>query len=121
MSDELRDLAADLNKAAVKVFPAVAAVVAKGAHNVKEQMAEEAQSSGSYKHFHRSIGYDLHKGGLEAEIGPDKNGPQGALGNILYFGTSKNAAILDVESGLRDEAPRFEKHIADAAEKSLGL
>jgi hypothetical protein len=119
MTDELRDLAADLNKAAVKVFPAVAAVVAKGAHNVKEQMAEEAQSSGSYRHFHRSIGYDLHKGGLEAEIGPDKHGPQGALGNILYFGTSKNAAVLDIESALRDEAPRFEKAIGDVGVPGL--
>lgn len=31
--------------------------------------------------------------GVEGEIGPDKNRPQGALGNIVEYGTSKNAPI----------------------------
>lgn len=121
MSDELRALAADLDRGAWKAIPAVAAVVAKGAHNVKNQMSAEAENSGHYRHFSRTFSYDLKRGGMEAEIGPDPDKTQGPLDNILYFGTSKSAAVLDIESALRQEAPKFEKHIADAVEKSLGL
>lgn len=122
MSD-LDRLAADLTKGALKTTLAVAAVVKKGAQNVKTGMVADAQSSGSYKHFHRSIGYDVDvsAGAIEAEIGPDKDKPQGALGNLLYFGSSKNAPVLDLEGPLRDEAANFEKYVIDAAEKSLGL
>lgn len=93
-------------------------VVAKGALNVKNALQRAARSSGHYKHFHRSISYDL-VGDLEAEIGPDKDRIQGALGNILYFGTSKNAAVLDLDQALAREAPRFELALADVAEDIL--
>jgi len=123
MSDDLERLAAALAKASFKTVPAVAAVVAKGAQNVKDRMAEDARSSGSYKHFHRSISYDVNMGlgGIEAEIGPDKDRLQGALGNVLYFGTSKNAPVLDIEAGLRVESAEFEKYVAEAADKALDL
>jgi hypothetical protein len=93
-------------------------VVAKGALNVKNALQREARSAGHYKHFHRSISYEL-LGDLEAEIGPDKDRVQGALGNILYFGTSKNAAVLDLDASLAREAPRFELALADVAEDVL--
>lgn len=40
-----------------------------------------------------SITYDtkVTADGVEGEIGPDKSRPQGALGNIVEYGTSKNA------------------------------
>lgn len=31
--------------------------------------------------------------GIEGEIGPDKGRPQGPLGNIIEYGTSKNAPL----------------------------
>ena len=42
-----------------------------------------------------SITYDtkVTAEGIEAEIGPDKGRAQGPLGNIIEYGTSKNAPI----------------------------
>ena len=122
MSDADR-LANDLAAAPLKAVPLVAAVVKKAAQNVKDHMVNEARSNGTYKHFHRSISYDVRLGfgGIEAEIGPDKDRTQGALGNVLYFGTSKNAPVLDINSGLRAEEEAFAENLADAAERALGL
>lgn len=115
--DGARELAADLGKQAAAVVPLAAGVVAKGALNIKTQMQAEAKSSGSYRHFANSINYDTKRGGLEAEIGPDKSKTQGALGNILYFGTSKNAPVLSIDEPLEAEQPKFEKAITDIADR----
>jgi hypothetical protein len=58
-------------------------------------------------------------GEFSAEIGPDKERVQGALGNIIYFGTSKNAPQLSLEGPLNRETQRFEDAIADVAEDIL--
>lgn len=94
-------------------------VVRKGAVNIKNGLRADAANGGSYKHFNRSISYDEINGGLGAEIGPDKSLIQGALGNILYFGTSKNAPVLNLEGPLNQETPRFENALADIAEDIL--
>lgn len=118
---EVMTLAEDFGKASIKAVDEIDKVTERGALNVKNQMAAEAQSSGYYKHFSRSISYDRTTsiGEVSYEIGPDKSlkGAQGALGNILYFGTSNNGAVLDIESPIRAEAPRFTKALADVAEK----
>lgn len=116
---EVRELSRDLAKVASKAVPEAAKVVSKGALNIKNEMASEAESSGHYKHFSRSISYDLRRGGLEAEIGPDKGRTQGALGNILYFGTSKNGPVLNINGPLDSEAPRFEKALGDITDGIL--
>lgn len=120
-TSEFRALAADLGKASREVFKEAEKVTEKAAHNIKTTMADDAKSSGTYRHFAGSISYDraMSVGQIGYEIGPDKDRAQGALGNILYFGTSKNAPVLDVEVGLRKEAPEFEKRIADMAEGLL--
>lgn len=117
----VRKLSEDLGKASGKVFAAVEAVTAKAALNVKTNMARDAETfAGSHApHFHRSISYDrkLTIGSVAYEIGPDKSrrGAQGALGNILYFGTSKNSPVLNLTAGLEEEAPNFIAHLAIAA------
>lgn len=113
-----KELGADLEAVPAEALPKFARVVGRGANNIKNQLRDEAKESGHYKHFHRSISYDLVSD-LEAEIGPDKSRIQGALGNILYFGTSKNAPVLDLEAPLRRETPRFELALADVAEDVL--
>ena len=105
---EVRELSHDLGEVPDRVLPEVKKSVSRGALNIKNDMARDARSDGSYRHFHRSISYDLVHDGLAAEIGPDKNRVQGALGNILYFGTSKNAPVLNLGGPLDREAPRFE-------------
>lgn len=120
-ASELRSLAADLGRASARAFKEAEQVTKKAAQNIKETMQADAQSSGSYRHFAGSISYDraMSAGSIGYEIGPDKARTQGALGNILYFGTSKNAPVLDVEVGLSKEAPEFERRIADIAEGLL--
>lgn len=120
-TSEFRALAADLGKASREVFKEAEKVTEKAAHNIKTTMADDAKSSGTYRHFAGSISYDraMSAGQIGYEIGPDKERMQGALGNILYFGTSKNAPVLDVEVGLRKEAPEFERRIGEMAEGLL--
>lgn len=120
-TSEFRALAADLGKASSKVFKEAEATTKKAAQNIKETMRADAKSSGSYKHFSGSITYDraMSVGEIGYEIGPDKDMTQGALGNILYFGTSNNAPVLDMEVGLRKEAPEYERRMGDLAEGLL--
>ena len=105
---EVRELSLDLSKAPDRVLPEVKKSISRGALNIKNDLVRDARSDGSYRHFHRSISYDLIRDDLEAEIGPDKTRVQGALGNILYFGTSKNAPVLGLDGPLDGEAPWFE-------------
>jgi hypothetical protein len=116
-ASEVHRLAEDLAQVPVEKLPEVRKSLSKGALNIKNDMRDEAKSSGHYKHFSRSISYDLD--GLEAEIGPDKDKTQGALGNILYFGTSKNAPVLDLFGPAERELPKFAKALGDLGEDIL--
>jgi hypothetical protein len=115
---ELEQLADDLEQIPAEKRPQFSKVVEKGALNIKNGLRDDARGHPTYRMFPLSITYDM-TGELEAEIGPDKGRVQGALGNILYFGTSKNAPQLDLEGPLRRETQRFEDHIADIAEDIL--
>jgi len=118
-TSELDALNRELEQIPAEKLPQLKRVVTKGAVNIKNGMRVDAASGGSYRHFSRSISFDEIDGGLGAEIGPDKSRVQGALGNILYFGTSKNAPVLDLEGPLRKEDQRFVDAIADVAEDIL--
>ncbi len=109
-SSEVVRLGVDLGLSPAQVALGVAAVVLKGAVNIKTQMAAEAASSGTTRHFAGAISYDATDEGLGAVgyvIGPDKDRPQGPLGNILYFGTRDRAPVLDLMGPLEAEEPRF--------------
>lgn len=100
-------------------LPKFRKVVERGAVNVKTGMRADASGHPTFRYFPRSISYDVTDGGLGAEIGPDKDLVQGALGNIVYFGTSKNAPVLDINGPLNKEQPRFVDALADVAEDIL--
>jgi hypothetical protein len=59
-------------------------------------------------------------GRIEAEVGPDKSKPQGALGNLIEFGSVNSPPHSDGLRALRTEAPNLEKALADAALDALG-
>ncbi|MGA5635078.1 hypothetical protein [Streptomyces lydicamycinicus] len=86
-------------------------VVTRGALNVKRGWADNAAaSSGRHApHYPRAISYDVHPipGGAFAEIGPDKSRVQGALGNLLEFGSVHNPPHNDGGRALQAEDPRF--------------
>lgn len=123
-TSELRALATDLGRASRQVEREADRVLEKGAMNVKNRMVEDAKSShsGYARIFHGSISYDraTRVGQLGYEIGPDKNRRQGALGNLLYYGSRNNAPTLDIEAGLTDEEPRLMSEMAKMLERVTG-
>lgn len=70
-----------------------------------------------------AITYDLKvtPDGAEAEIGPDKGRPQGALGNIIEYGTSKNAPLPHLGPALDAAAPDAEAGINIAVQEALRI
>lgn len=118
---DVYEFALGLDKAADDVFDKMRPVVARGAFNIKKDMQADAQGHPHSPAFPAAISYDTKalRNQISAEIGPDKAKKQGALGNILYFGTAKNSAVLDINGPLDREEPKFLKAIEDAIEDLL--
>lgn len=116
---ELNALAADLGKIPGRMVKPMIGAVTKSSAGVRDAMRAEARGHAHFPHFPSSITAEVkvRVGQIEAEIGPDKGLTQGALGNILYFGTSKNGPVLNINAGLDQEAPKFQKAIEEAAGK----
>ena len=99
-------------------------VTRRGAMNIKRDWKSNARSSAP-KHaplYPSSIGFDFAAYGPDifmAIIGPDKGGPQGALGNLLEYGSVKNPPHRDGGRALDVEEPRFEAQLALIAERGL--
>ena len=101
---ELDKLAADLGDAPRNVGPNVVKAVEVTARKVKDEWKEQASGMVHAPAFPHSISYDMganHSffrntfggGGaseVTAEIGPDKGRAQGALGNLIEFGSRNN-------------------------------
>jgi hypothetical protein len=117
----LLSLAVDLAGASAAVQREAPAVVAKGALNIKNDWRANAiATAGRHARIYPySIGYDpvvAAAGFVEAIIGPDKEKPQGALGNLLEYGSVNNPPHNDGGRALIAEEPRF-----IAAVEALGL
>ncbi|MFD7609717.1 hypothetical protein [Streptomyces sp. NPDC059828] len=99
-------------------------VLVRGALNIKNDWRANARATaGSHgKHYPRSIGYDIWpftRDVTVAVIGPDKGGPQGALGNLLEYGSVKNPPHNDGGRALAAELPRFEAQMELIARRGL--
>lgn len=118
-ASEVMELAADLGKIPGKMVAPMIAVVTKSSNSVRDAMRSDASGIGHAPHFPNSITADVKmKAGLiEGEVGPDKGRTQGPLGNILYFGTSNNGPVLNINGPLDAEAPKFQAAIEVAAGK----
>lgn len=121
---DLIKLSVDMGRTPVVTAAAARAVVQKGSLNIKNQMISEATSvlgSGSARYFPQSITYETRELATSATgiIGPDKARVQGALGNLLYFGTSRDAPVLNLLGPLEAEEPRFIAALLAAAEKAM--
>lgn len=121
---EVKALATDLGRTTKEVEREADRVLERGALGVKNAMAEDARSShsGYAKRFASSISYDRRYGvgRMSYEIGPDKSRRQGALGNLLYFGSRNNAPTLDIEAGLIAEEPRLLSEMGKMLERVVG-
>jgi hypothetical protein len=116
-TSEVRRLAADLGRTPGRLVPEVTKATEDSAKRIQRALRADARGIGHAPHFPRSITYEMKPrvGVIGAEIGPDKDLKQGALGNILYFGTSKNGAVLDLNGPPDRERPRLEKDVRKIA------
>ena len=113
---ELYQLAVAFERNVPEAERGMLAIVTRGALNVKNGWRDNAIAT-SGKHaraYPYSVSYDVKPipGGAQAEIGPDKGKKQGALGNLLEYGSSKNRPHNDGGRALLAEAPRFAAQVA---------
>lgn len=96
-------------------------VTGRGAFNIKKDWKDRWSGHPHIPALPRAITYDLTGRATEAwaETGPDKDRPQGALGNVLEFGTENNAPIPGGLPALAAEEPRYVKALADLAEEAI--
>lgn len=116
---QIEDLEQTLAKATAGTAREVEAVVVKGAVNIKKDAARRISGLAHARAYPRSINFDKVKNlstGPAADIGPDKSRPQGALGNILEYGTVNNPPHPHMRPAAAAELPRFEKALLEVAD-----
>lgn len=118
------DLARDLRKASAHVGRELVPVAKKGAGNVKDGMRNDMRKSRHFGQVASSISYDVERTPVkvEAEIGPETGGRVvGDLAHIAYFGgiNGGGGTVRDPEFHAHEEAPRFEKAVADVVDGLL--
>lgn len=120
---ELVQLADELEGAPARIVEAVTPPVKRGAMNIKReaQASARAQFRSYAAIYPSSITYDVSSDdtSVTAEIGPDKDRRQGALGNLLEYGSSNNPPYPHLNPAAEREAPRAQVQIAKAALKAM--
>lgn len=116
---DLTDLAAEWRRVVSDLPERAGAVVGRGAYQVMRDWRDSAAHTAAphARLYPSSITYD--RNGLDAEIGPDKTRRQGALGNLLEFGSVNNAPHLDGQKALDREDPRFERAMGDLIDEMM--
>jgi hypothetical protein len=93
------------------------------ANGIKKTSQEFAGGIAHAPDYPRAITYDTKDrgvgDGVSAEIGPDKDRRQGALGNILEYGTVNNAPYAHLGPALDIWTPDFERGLEKAAGDAL--
>lgn len=120
--DGLKSLMAELEHAAMVAPGEARKVVTKGAVNIKKDWRRRWTGHPHAPALPYSVGFDLAFHGLEAEaeIGPDKDKRQGALGNVFEYGTPNNAPIPGGAPSLEAERPKFEQAMNNLPKYTLG-
>lgn len=113
----LNEVVSDLSAASATAGAKARAVVQKGALNVKQDAQRFSSGLRHAPLYPASITYEtaVKRLGIEALIGPDKDRPQGALGNLLEYGSANNPPFAHMGPALDRESPRFVKAIEDIA------
>lgn len=112
---ELYQLANAMARNVAQAEPEMVRIVTRGALNVKNNWRTNAiATSGAHaRAYPYSVNYDVNPipGGASAEIGPDKGKKQGALGNLLEYGSINNPPHNDGGRALIAEHPQFEAQV----------
>lgn len=121
-TDAVKALADEMNGVAGRLKPAMRAVAAKGALNIKNAARASilAQTTRKYvKQYPNSITYDVTQSSgsfVSVEIGPDKSKPQGALGNLLEFGTPTKPPLPHLVPAWEAEQEPFAQFMGEVGE-----
>lgn len=118
---DLDRFAVDLDRTVSAAPDEAAKVVEKGALNIKNDARRRVGFLRHAPAYPAAIGYDSRRGfrGPEAEIGPDKNKRQGALGNLIEHGSVNNPPHPHMAPAAEAEMPRFERAMTDLAARLL--
>lgn len=124
MRAETGDLSAwadQLGDAADQALPESRKVVVKGAINIKRTAKRRVSGLGHAPYYPAAITDDIEQSGtsVTAEIGPDKNRRQGALGNLLEFGSVNNPPIPHMAPATDAELPRFDRALDELGARLL--
>jgi hypothetical protein len=115
-STDLARLAVDMGKIPVRTVTAAASVIRSTAAEVEAGMRKDFSGHRHARQIPRAVNSTVR--GLSAEVGVDKRGPQGPLGNILAFGTSKNAPVVNHRAALDRAMPGFVAALGAAADQA---
>lgn len=123
---ELNKLAADLGKVPEASGKNLRKAIEVTARNVRDTARENATGMAHAPAFPHSITYDIEGSGnratgsnLTAEIGPDKSRPQGALGNLIEFGSGNNPPQGIMHGALQENEADFERGVNLAINDAL--
>ncbi len=117
----LQELVASLEGAPVRLRTFAAKAVEVTARTIRDEARQRISGHRYLPQYPQSITYDIKPTatGVEAEIGPDKDRPQGPLGNIIEYGTSKNAPLPHLGPALDAAEPDAEHGITIAVQDAL--
>jgi hypothetical protein len=118
MAITLGEWAAELEKAVAEYPKEAHNVVEKNAKAICDDWRERWRGLGDAPYLWAAVTYDAT--GTHAEIGPDKSLIQGALGNLLEFGSINNAPRPAGMFALEKNEPHFAKDAEDMLAKLLG-
>lgn len=110
-------LAADVGTATVWAEEYLRKALSVTARNVRDTARKNATGMAHATAFPYSITYDV--GATGAEIGPDKDRPQGALGNLIEYGSVNNPPQGIMHGALQANEADFERGIDRAVEDAL--
>ncbi|MCS3426747.1 hypothetical protein [Leucobacter aridicollis] len=122
---EFSELARDLGEVPEKSGKNIRKAVEVSARKVKDHWRDEAKGMIHAPAFPFSVSYDLNGfygfgvSVLSAEIGPDKGSRQGALGNLIEFGSRNNAPQGIGQAALHANEADFEHGLALAVDDAL--
>jgi len=123
-SSPLHELAAALGEVASSAGPYIRDAMERTAIDVKADWRDAASGHRSLRRYPYSIGYDfvgLQSFGstlIRCDIGPDKGKKQGALGNIVEYGSPTSSPHHWGDKALEAHSDQFHDLVTEALEKA---